>query len=102
MNFEKKRIVIVGGGLAGLMAAYTILKTKKDDVQVVVYEARDRLGGRIKSLQVDNCAVDVGGFMVFPFYKQFKLVLKELDLLDSLQKINNKEFYCTYRKNILN
>src|ERR687884_698327 len=41
------RIVIVGGGIAGLNAAYRL---RKRGVEATVYEARDRLGGRMYSL----------------------------------------------------
>jgi monoamine oxidase len=42
----KKKVIIVGGGFAGLMAAYT-LSSKAD---VTLFEARERLGGRVHSL----------------------------------------------------
>src|SRR5215469_7214075 len=39
------RVVIVGGGFAGLMAGYVL----SSDFAVTVLEARDRLGGRVRS-----------------------------------------------------
>ncbi len=44
---ENTDILIVGAGAAGLMAAYTLSKAGK---KVIVLEARDRVGGRIHTL----------------------------------------------------
>src|SRR5205823_8727782 len=43
---EKKRVVVVGAGLAGLCAAYEL---SRFGYQVTVYEARERIGGRVES-----------------------------------------------------
>jgi monoamine oxidase len=44
----KDRVLIVGGGFAGLSAAWCLTKC---GVEVTVLEARDRVGGRVHSLQ---------------------------------------------------
>ncbi len=51
------RIVVVGGGVAGLVAA---LECAKVGMQVTVLEASDRLGGVVRSAEVDGVTVDVG------------------------------------------
>jgi monoamine oxidase len=43
-----KRIIVIGAGLAGLCAAYELLGLGYD---VMVYEARDRVGGRVERVQ---------------------------------------------------
>ena len=44
---SKKTIAIVGAGVSGLQAARTILTSpQKDMFDVVIFEARDRIGGR--------------------------------------------------------
>ncbi|MCR2826742.1 FAD-dependent oxidoreductase, partial [Microbacterium sp. zg.Y909] len=50
------RIVVVGGGVAGLVAA---LECAKVGMQVTVLEASDRLGGVVRSADVDGVTVDV-------------------------------------------
>src|SRR5215210_3457735 len=40
------RVAIVGMGLAGLIAAYEL---ERDDFEVVLLEARDRIGGRVRT-----------------------------------------------------
>ena len=51
------RIVVVGGGVAGLVAA---LECAKVGMQVTLLEASDRLGGVVRSAEVDGVTVDVG------------------------------------------
>lgn len=41
-----KKLAIIGGGLSGLYAAYTL----KNDYEITIYEARDRLGGRVHTI----------------------------------------------------
>ena len=48
----KPKIVIVGGGIAGLAAASRLYRS--GFVNVTILEASDRLGGRIHSLKVDE------------------------------------------------
>lgn len=58
---RKKVVAVIGAGLAGLVAAAEL---EKSGLQVVVLEARDRVGGRVEGveLQVGNrvANVDVG------------------------------------------
>ncbi|OIQ82430.1 putrescine oxidase [mine drainage metagenome] len=56
MNSSHPRIAIVGGGLAGLVAAFRLEQRGVRDVLVV--EARDTLGGRIASIDAAGRSVD--------------------------------------------
>jgi monoamine oxidase len=51
-------VVVVGAGFSGLTAARALTKAGK---RVVVLEARDRVGGRVKSGKIAGRTVDVGG-----------------------------------------
>lgn len=53
----RKRIIVVGAGLAGLRAAAT-LRARGFDVTVV--EARDRIGGRVNSVERFGTTIDLG------------------------------------------
>lgn len=46
---EKKKVVVVGGGLSGLSAAEELLK-QQPNLDVTVLEAMDRVGGRTWSV----------------------------------------------------
>lgn len=52
-------MVVIGGGLSGLTAANEILK-KKPNTRITVLEANDYLGGRTKSVVINDCTFDEG------------------------------------------
>jgi oxygen-dependent protoporphyrinogen oxidase len=57
------RVVVVGGGLSGLTAAYRIVeraKAARRAVEVVVLEAKDRVGGAIATRRVDGFTIEGG------------------------------------------
>ncbi|XP_074560586.1 uncharacterized protein LOC141816743, partial [Curcuma longa] len=55
------RVAVVGAGINGLVAAYTLAKT---GVEVTMYEKEKDLGAHIKTIFVDDLFIDLG-FMVF-------------------------------------
>lgn len=59
----RTQVVVVGAGLAGLTAARDLLAAGRD---VVVLEARDRVGGRILNHEVEGGVVEVGGQWLGP------------------------------------
>jgi monoamine oxidase len=59
------RVIVVGAGLAGLVSA---LRLQEDGHQVVILEARDRVGGRVLSLRDglrDGQYADVGAEIIY-------------------------------------
>lgn len=53
------RVAVIGGGLAGVTAARTLV-TQLPDAVVTVYEASDRLGGKLAGAEIGGLTVDVG------------------------------------------
>jgi oxygen-dependent protoporphyrinogen oxidase len=51
------RVAVVGGGVAGLTAAYELGQA---GVEVLVLEGSDRIGGKLRLAEVDGVTLDVG------------------------------------------
>src|SRR5262245_20363503 len=57
------RVVVVGGGIAGLAAAHRLLELARDarrPLDLVVLEATDRLGGTIRTERVEGLLLEAG------------------------------------------
>jgi monoamine oxidase len=72
------RVVVVGAGFAGLAAAEALANR---GAGVTVFEARDRVGGRVHSRQLDNGAiVELGAEFVLPGYDVLRETAERLGL----------------------
>ncbi|MCY3862371.1 MAG: NAD(P)/FAD-dependent oxidoreductase, partial [bacterium] len=60
-----RRVVIVGGGFAGLSAAYEL---KKRGITPLLLEAKERADGRGIGERVDGFSVDNGAFVFTTTY----------------------------------
>lgn len=70
-------VVVVGAGLAGLAAADAVAAAGLD---VVVWEARDRVGGRTLTSSVGGAAVDLGAQWLGPTQHRMADLVQRLDL----------------------
>jgi monoamine oxidase len=71
-------VVVVGAGMAGLTAAREL---KKKGLEVIVLEARDRVGGRTWSKTLDNgVTIDVGGQWVAPTQARVHALIEEFNV----------------------
>ncbi len=59
-----KKVVIIGGGPAGLTAGYELLK-KSNEYKVTILEASDSLGGISKTVNYKGNRMDIGGHRFF-------------------------------------
>lgn len=69
--------VVVGGGFSGMVAAYEL---NKKGVDVNVYEARNRLGGKVKSITKKGIVLEEGGLFINSDHEYYHSYLKELNL----------------------
>ncbi|MEI5906466.1 protoporphyrinogen oxidase [Bacillus spongiae] len=60
---EKQKVVIIGGGITGLTAAYYLQKEAREKqiaIEVVLVEASHRLGGKIQTVTQDGFVIERG------------------------------------------
>jgi protoporphyrinogen oxidase len=77
----QREVVIVGGGLSGLTAAYTLLKqakAAKRPLDVTILEAEDRPGGQARAFKMDGVTVEHGSHVFFNYYKNIIQLIDEL------------------------
>ena len=77
---EKKSVVIIGAGLAGLVSAYEL---NKRGIPAIIYEARDRLGGRIQTqhkFNQEGMFCELGAELVDTAHVALQNLCKELNL----------------------
>jgi protoporphyrinogen oxidase len=75
MKMEK--VIVAGGGCAGLTSAYTL---KKNGYDVTVYEAATHIGGRMHIWEKDGFIVDEYAQFVHPGYKIAREIIDEFKL----------------------
>lgn len=69
--------VVIGAGIAGLAAAADLVARGKD---VVVLEARDRVGGRVASTDHNGQLIEIGGQWVSPGNDQMHELIEQAGL----------------------
>ncbi|MGI8314497.1 protoporphyrinogen oxidase [Halobacillus mangrovi] len=60
---EPKQVVIIGGGISGLTAAYYLQKEKQNEnlpIKIKLLESSDHLGGKIETVQKDGFTIERG------------------------------------------
>jgi uncharacterized protein with NAD-binding domain and iron-sulfur cluster len=84
MSARTPEVAVLGGGIGGLSAAHELAER---DVDVTVYEARGRLGGKARSFPIttpDGGTVPAEhGFRFFPgFYRNVRETMRRIPLSD--------------------
>ncbi|MDA8370363.1 MAG: protoporphyrinogen oxidase [Nocardiopsaceae bacterium] len=78
---RKQRVAVVGGGVAGLTAAYRLTK---GGAEVTVFESAPRLGGKIDVSEVAGVPVDAGAESVLARRPEALDLIFELGLADRI------------------
>lgn len=76
-----KKVAVVGGGFAGLSAAYYL---KQGGWQPVVLEAGPQVGGRVATVHKDGYTLDTGATQISTGYAEYVALSKEVGLHDDI------------------
>ncbi|MEO5633225.1 FAD-dependent oxidoreductase [Gaiella sp.] len=77
MNERDADVVVIGAGVAGLVAASDLVAAGRE---VVVLEARDRVGGRLLNTEIGGEPNELGGQWIAPYQSEMHALLAELGL----------------------
>jgi len=81
-----RRIIVVGGGIAGLAAAYRLGRARRRGLPIeeVLFEASDRLGGVIQTDRPGGCVIEAGPDSLLREKPEATALAGELGLGDAL------------------
>ena len=77
MEKGRKKVAVVGGGIAGLTAAWALLQ---EGIEVVLFEASNRVGGAIQTRSKDGFLVECGPNALMDTHPQITQVADALGL----------------------
>ncbi len=88
-----KRIAIIGGGISGLSAAFTLEKARAAgaDLKYTLLESSQRLGGSMYSDRVEGCLVEAGPDSFLTEKPWAAALCKELGIADQLIGSNDAQ-----------
>ena len=84
---EKKKVVIIGGGITGLTTAYYLQKESKEKglpIEVKLFEASDRFGGIINTVKKKGFVVEKGPDSILARKASALKLIKEVGLEDKI------------------
>ena len=97
MSNSKRKILIIGSGLTGLTINYFLKKDEKvaGQFDISLIEARNRIGGRISTIEFGNAAntIEMGATWFGLKHKRFINLLDQLNIEYFEQLIGKKAYY---------
>ena len=78
------RIAVIGGGIAGVSASWRLRQQLGASARIVLCEAYDRLGGKLKTVDFLGGPVDMGAEAYLSLRDDFTQLIREVGLEDQL------------------
>jgi protoporphyrinogen/coproporphyrinogen III oxidase len=73
------RVAVVGGGISGLAAAHRLRRELGPDVEITVLELSDRIGGKLRTVDLAGHRYDVGAEAFLARRPELTALIAELD-----------------------
>lgn len=83
-SLESLCFAVIGGGVAGLSAAWELRRQLGSKASIAVLEAQGRVGGKLKTIDFETGPVDVGAEAFLTFRQDFVDLVESVGLKDSL------------------
>ncbi|WP_042476644.1 protoporphyrinogen oxidase [Bacillus ndiopicus] len=93
---KKRRIVVVGGGITGLSAAFYLQQEAKKynlPIEIILIEASLRLGGKIQTLRKDGFIIERGPESFFDQSGSVRSLAVDLGIEDEIVRHNTGQTY---------
>ena len=55
-----RTVAVIGGGIAGLSAAWSLVSDRQADADVIVYESSPSVGGKLRLNEIEGLSLDAG------------------------------------------
>jgi protoporphyrinogen/coproporphyrinogen III oxidase len=81
----KKKVAVIGAGMAGLSAAYRLTQAGFD---TTIFEGEGFVGGRTRSIEKAGFTLDLGAITLSPAYKETIKLLEDVGAPEILTKVN--------------
>jgi oxygen-dependent protoporphyrinogen oxidase len=91
MNKSAHKVIVIGGGITGLSAAYYIQKQARSEnvpISIELFEHDNRFGGKIQTFQQDGFTMEGGPDSFLARKEAATELIKELGLGDELVEMN--------------
>lgn len=75
---------MVGAGISGLVAAYRLRQALGPDAEIIIAEASDRVGGKLRTVPLAGGNIDIGAEAFVGRRPEVPALLEELGLADQL------------------
>jgi predicted NAD/FAD-dependent oxidoreductase len=86
-----KKVIVVGGGIAGLSCAWQL---QKAGFKVQVLDAGESAGGRCRDIVMDGVPMRAGARMLYSFYGSLMTLIDELGLEQDIVKLGHASIQC--------
>lgn len=80
----KQKIAIIGAGISGLSLAWYLQKRFQDSVLITIFEAKERVGGWIHTIEKSGQLFECGPRSIRAVNEELSALIRDLDLEDQI------------------